>query len=71
MRRAKKRKGIEVQRVKHPTPSWAIDALIGVEGMMSIMESRREQKERNGERVPNLATLGPFSRLLQRAGIIW
>ena len=57
MRRAKKRKGIEVQRVKHPTPSWAIDALIGVEGMMSIMESRREQKERNMERVHNPATL--------------
>ena len=31
VRREKKRKGIEVQRVKHPTPSRAINGLIGDE----------------------------------------
>ena len=49
MRRVKKRKGIEAQRVK--TPSRAIDALIGDE------KQKKEQKERNREEAPNLATL--------------
>ena len=31
VRRAKKRKGIDSQRMKHPTPPRAIDALIGDE----------------------------------------
>ena len=31
VRRVKKRKGIEAQRAKHPTPSPAIDALVGKE----------------------------------------
>ena len=31
MRRGNKRKGIEAQRAKHPTPSRATDALIGDE----------------------------------------
>ena len=30
-RKEKKRKGIEAQRVKHPTPSWATGAFIGDE----------------------------------------
>ena len=49
----KKRKGIEAQKVKHSTPSLAIDALIGDEEQ----NRRREQKERNRERVPIQVTL--------------
>ena len=36
VRKVKKRKGVEAQRVKHPTPSQATDALIG-------------EKEQNGK----------------------
>ena len=54
MRRVKKRKRIEVQRVKHQTPSWATDALIRDEKQM---ENRRDQNERNRKQVPNPATL--------------
>ena len=50
MRRVKKGKGVEAQ-VKHPTPSWVIDALIGDE------EQNRKQKERNRYWVLNPATL--------------
>ena len=41
-RRAKKRKGIEALRVKHPTPSRATDALIGDEE-----QNRKDTGERN------------------------
>ena len=40
-RRAKKRKGIEAQRVKLPTPSREIDALIGDDG-------QKERKKKQG-----------------------
>ena len=53
-REERKRKGIEVQRIEHPTPSWAIDALIGDEEQ----NGKREQKERNREQIPNPASLG-------------
>ena len=45
-RRAKKRKGIEAQRVKPSTPSQAIDALIGDE------EQNGEQKKETRNRPP-------------------
>ena len=57
VRRVKEKKRIEAQRVKHPTPSQAIDGLIGDE------EQNRKQKK--GKQV-----LEPFNRLLQHAGII-
>ena len=40
--RQKKRKGIEAQRVKHPIPSQATDALTGEK------EQNRKQKKRKG-----------------------
>ena len=42
-RRAKKRKGIELQKVKPPTPSRVIDALIGDEE-----QNRKQKKEGAG-----------------------
>ena len=49
-RRGKKRKGIKAQKVKFPTPSWAIDAFIGDE------EQNGKQKKET-EQVPNPTTL--------------
>ena len=45
MRRAKK-KGIEVQRVKPLTPTWAIDGLI--RGEEQTGKKKREQREKHG-----------------------
>ena len=39
VRRAKKMKWIETQRVKHPTPSQATDAVIGEEEMTTSLSS--------------------------------
>ena len=39
-----KRKGIETQRVKHPTPSRAIDALIGDEEQNGKIENKKKEK---------------------------
>ena len=54
MRRAKKRKGIETQRVKRLTPTWTSDALIGDEEQN---RKQKKEKERNRERTPNLVNL--------------
>ena len=48
------RKGIEAQRVKQPTPSRAIHALIGGEEQKG---KRKRTKERKWEWLPNPATL--------------
>ena len=53
MTRAKKRKGIEVQRVKHPTSFRAIDAFIGYEEQ----NGKQKRTKRNSERVTNPAIL--------------
>ena len=50
-RRAKKRKKIEVKWVKPPTPSRAIDALIGEK------EQNGKEKRKKQGAGPNLATL--------------
>ena len=55
MRGVKKRERIETQRAKPRTPTTAIDALIRKEEQTG--EKRRENKERNRERVSNPATL--------------
>ena len=52
MRRAKKRKGIKAQRTKPPTPTRAIDALIGDE------EKNEKQKKKKEE-----ARSGPLTQL--------
>ena len=44
----RKKKGIEAQRVKHPTPSRAIVALVGDEE-----RNGKQKKEKETERVPN------------------
>ena len=44
MRRAKKRKGIETQRVKHPTPSRAFDALLGDEEQNGKQKRTKRKK---------------------------
>ena len=43
MREAKKRKGFEAHRVKHPTPSWAINALIGNEEPNGKQEEKKKE----------------------------
>ena len=64
----RKRKGIEAQRVKHPTPSWATDALIGE---WRAERKTKVQKERNRVRAGSQPSYpGTFSRLLRREGII-
>ena len=47
---------VEAQRAKPHTPTLAIDALIGEEEQT---EKRRENKERNRERLSSPATLNP------------
>ena len=53
VRRAKKTKGIEAQRAKHPTPSRTNDALIGDEEQ----NGKRENKKKETEQIQNPATL--------------
>ena len=67
MRRLKKRKGIEALRVRHQTPSRATDALIGDEEKNGKQKRTKRKKQGAG---PQPSNPGPFSRLLQRAGII-
>ena len=67
VRRVKKRKRIEVLRVGHPTPSRAIDALIGYEEQSGKQKRIKRRKQGAG---PQPSYLGPFSRLLRLAGII-
>ena len=67
MRRVKKMKGIETQRVKHPTPSQTVDGLVGNEEQNG--KQKRIKRKKQGAGPPNPAI--PFSRLLRRAGIIW
>ena len=52
-RRAKERKGIEVQRAKPPTPTGAIDALIWNE------EQNEKQKKEKKETGPGYITQQP------------
>ena len=66
-KRGKKRKGIEAQRVKHPTPPRATDALIGEEEQNGN-QSRLKRKQQGAG--PQLNYPGPFSRFLQCTGII-
>ena len=54
MRRAKT-KGIKRQRTKPPTPTGAINVLIGDEERKG--KQTKKEKERNRERDPNPATL--------------
>ena len=54
MRRAKKRKGIETQRVKAPTPTRENDALIGDEKQSG--KQKKEEKERSREQALKPAT---------------
>ena len=42
----KKRKGIEVQRVKPLTPSWAIDVLIGDKEQNGIQKKEKKKKKK-------------------------
>ena len=66
VRRVKKRKWIEAQRVKHPTSSRATDALIGDEE-----QNGKQQKEKEKQGVgPQTSNPGPFSHLLRHTGII-
>ena len=58
-RRAKKKKGIGAQRVKHLTPTRAIDALIGEE----------KQKKKNRDLAPQPSCPEHSGHLLQPAGI--
>ena len=69
MRRMKKKKGAEVQKVKPPTPTLAIDALIGDEEQN---ENRKKEQKETGSASPppQLSYPRPFSLLLRRAGII-
>ena len=67
MRRGKKRKEIEAQRVKHPTPSQANDVLTGDE------EQKGKQKIKSKKQGvgPQPSYLGLFSSLIRCTGIIW
>ena len=68
VRRVKKMRGIEAHRVKPPTPSRAIDALIGEE---ELNGKRKKSKKRKGLVAgPQPSYPGSLGRLLQRAGII-
>ena len=46
-RKTKKRKGIEAQRVKPSTPSWAIDALIGEEEQNGNRKNKETERDTN------------------------
>ena len=48
MRRMKKRKGFEAQRVKHPTLSQATDALIGDEEWNRKQRRTKRKKQGGG-----------------------
>ena len=52
VRRVKKRKGVEAQRVKPPTPPWAIDALAGDEEQKGKQKrtKRKKQKGKTSEK---------------------
>ena len=52
MRRVKKKKEVETQRVALPTPSRTADALIG-----DTKQNGNEEKEGNSDRAPNPVTL--------------
>ena len=66
VRRSKKRKGIEAERPKLPTPSWEIDALIGQEEQNG--KGKRKKKKQGA--VPQLSYPEPISHLLRCAGTI-
>ena len=67
VRIVKKRKGIKAQKVKSPTPSWAIDVLIGNE------EQIRKQENKKKETGSGSPTQLPWTIpcLLQLIGILW
>ena len=67
VRIAKKRKGIGALRVKPPTPSLGIDALIGDEEQ----NGKQKQEKKETERVPSPATLNHSVALLRPAGFMW
>ena len=67
MRRTKKMKGIEAQRVKYPTPFRAINVLRGDEEQSGKGKGTKRKKPRVD---PQLSYPGPFSRLIRRAGIV-
>ena len=48
VRRAKKRKGIEARKVKHPTPSRATDALIGYAEQNGKQKRTKRKKQGAG-----------------------
>ena len=55
MRRVKKWKWIEEPSVKHPTPSQAVDVIIGEEEQ-DRKQKITKKKKRNRERVPSPTT---------------
>ena len=68
MRKEKKKKGIEAQRAKHPTPSWATDELIGDEKQNGKQKITKRKKQGAGNQP---SYLGPFNPLLRPARICW
>ena len=52
VRRAKKRKGIEAQRAKPPTPSQATDTQIGNEEQNEKQKKNKKKKETFGSLLP-------------------
>ena len=66
-RKVKKRKEMEAQRVNHPTPYRATDALTGDKEQNGKLERTKRKKQGAG---PHPSYPGSFSSLQQRAGII-
>ena len=67
VRGIKKSKGIEALKVKHPTSSQAVDAIIGDEEQNGKEKKTKRKKQGMGS---HPSCRGPYSRLLRRAGII-
>ena len=62
VRRGNKRKGIEAQRVKHPTLSWATNELIGDEEHMENKQKKIKGRKQGAGPQPSYP--GPFSCFL-------
>ena len=69
MRRVKKKKGNEGQRTKPPTPTRAIDALIGDEEQNGNRRKKKKKERRSATRL-HPSYPGPFGLLLRPARII-
>ena len=60
MRIGKKRKGIEALRVKHPTPSQAIDAIIREEEQNGKQDNKKKQEAVPQPSYPGIYILGEW-----------